>query len=87
MKPNVVQGERHRTRDVLWVLGDELQELFDVLGTSLVQGCVVDVDHNLLKVVVFLLPLQQVLSLLIVAEVLEEDQHCQMLEVALLKDK
>ena len=44
--------------------------------------------HNdLLKIVVFLLPLQQVLSSLILAKVLEEDQDGQVLEVALLYDE
>ena len=43
--------------------------------------------YDLLKIVVFLLPLQQVLSCLILAEVLEEDQDGQVLEVALLYDE
>ena len=84
MKANVVKGKWHGPRNVLWVLSDELQELLDILWTGSIEGRVVDVYYNLFKIIVLLLPLEQVLSSLIIAEVLEEDQDCQVFEVALL---
>ena len=66
------------------MLSNKLQELLDILWTCGIEGRVVDVYDDLFKVVVLLLPLEQVLSSLIIAEVLEEDQHCQVFEVALL---
>lgn len=41
---------------------------------------------DLLEVVILLLPLEKGLRLLVVAEVLEEDEHGQVLEVGLLKE-
>ena len=41
---------------------------------------------DLLEVVILLFPLQKGLRLLVVAEVLEEDEHGQVLEVGLLKE-
>ena len=67
------------------MLSDKLEELLDVLGASLVESRIVDVDDDLLEVVILFLPLKQVLGSFISAEVLKEDQHGQMLEVALLK--
>ena len=66
------------------MLTDEFEELLDVLGAGLIQCCVVDQDDDLLEIVVLFLPLKKSLCLLIVAEVLEEYEHSQMLEVALL---
>ena len=67
------------------MLSDKLEELLDVLGASLVESRVVYVDDDLLEVVILFLPLEQVLGGFVSAKVLEEDQHGQMLEVALLK--
>ena len=41
-------------------------------------------NNNLFKVIVLLLPVEKVLRLFILAEVLEEDQDGEMFEVALL---
>ena len=84
VKSDIVEGQSHRPRDVLWVLRNELKKLLDVLGAGRVERCVVDMDNNLLEVVILLLPLEEVLSLLIVAEVLKEDEHGEMFEVGLL---
>lgn len=47
------------------MLRDEFQELFNVRRAGLKQRCVVDVDDDLLEVVVFLLPLEQLLCSLV----------------------
>ena len=57
VQSHVVQGQGHGPRNIEWVLRDELEELLDVLRAALIEGRVVDVHHDLLKVVVFLLPL------------------------------
>lgn len=66
------------------MLADELKKLLDILRTCLVQSCVVDKHNDLFEVVVFLLPLEVGLGQLILAEVLKEDEHSQVLEVTLL---
>jgi hypothetical protein len=87
VQSHIVQGKGHRPGDVCWMVLNELQELLDIGSALLVEEFVVDVDHNLLKIVVFLLPLEQSVGLIaiVLAEELEEDQHCQVLEVALIK--
>ena len=66
------------------MLRDELEELLNVLRAGLVQSTIVYVNYDLLKVVILLFPLEETLHRLIIAEILEEDEDGQMLEVALL---
>lgn len=68
------------------MLRNKLEELFDVGRAGLKKSSVVDVHNHYFKVVILLFPLQDLLSLLIVAEVLKEDEDCQVLEVALLRN-
>ena len=68
------------------MLGDELEELLDVGRAGLKKSSVVDMHNHHFKVFILLLPLQDLLRLLVVAEVLEEDEDCQVLKVALLRD-
>ena len=86
MQTDIIKGKRHRPRDIHWVFGDELEELLDVWQACLKQRSVVYVDHDLLEVVVLLLPLEQLLRSLVLAKVLEEDKHGQVLEVPLLNN-
>ena len=66
------------------MLRDELEELLNVLRAGLVQSTIVYVNYDLLKVVILLFPLEETLHRLIIAEIFEEDEDGQMLEVALL---
>ena len=75
VKSYVVKGQGHRFSDVLGMLRDELEELFYVLGASLVQSTIVYVNYNLLKVFILLLPLEETLYRLLIAEILEEDEN------------
>ena len=73
-----IECEGHRLRDVTWVVSDELKELLDIRRTALIELGVIDVDYDLLKVVLFLLPLQFVLSTssTILAEIFVEEPNC-----------
>ena len=68
------------------MITDELQKLLDVGRTVLVELSVIDVDHNLFKVVLLLLPVQVIrrLCTIVLTEVLIEYAHCQVFEVVLL---
>ena len=69
------------------MVADEFQELLDVGRAVLVELSVVDVNHDLFKVVLLLLPVQIIRRLgpIVLAEVLVEYAHCQVFEVVLLK--
>ena len=57
VQSNIVQGQGHRSSDILRVLRDKLQELLYVLGTCREEHRVVYVHDDLLKVVILFLPL------------------------------
>ena len=71
------------------MVADKFEELLDVGGRALVELGVVDVDHDLLKVVLLLLPLQFCLRLctFILGEIFVEYAHREMFEVVLLNEE
>ena len=52
-----VKCKSHRSGNVLRMVADELKKLLDIRWTILVQWSVIDVNDDLLKIVLFLLPL------------------------------
>ena len=71
------------------MVADEFKELLHVGRAILVELSVVDMDNDLLKVVLLLLPVEIVLSFgaIVLAEVFVEYAHGEMLEVVLLNEE
>jgi len=55
VEAHIVQSEGYALDHVVWVLIEVLQELLDIDVPTLEERAVVDVDHDRVKVVVFLL--------------------------------
>jgi len=55
VEPDIVQRERHALDDIIRVLIEVFEELFDVLVPALEQVAVVDVHHHRFKILILLL--------------------------------
>ena len=89
IEPHRVKCKSHRSDDVLRMVTDELKKLLDIRCAVLVQLGVVDEYDDLLKIVLFLLPLEFCLCTLtlVLAEIFVEYAHGEMLEVVLLNEE
>ena len=56
VQPHWVKGQCHWPRNIRWMVSDELKELLHICRRALIQLSVINLNYNLLKIILLLLP-------------------------------